>query len=355
MNNSSNHARHTQSNADDTSTRVTTSPAIDPHAIARILVARPNHRLGNLLLLTPLLVELERLLPGAEVDVFAGPDIAAELLDGFHSVNRVMCLSARPVLQPGRLLGYWRDLPRRHYDLAIDAELRSHSSRLAVARSRAGWRIGFAGGGNDSHLTHAISRPAEDQHEARLPVHLLRQALQQSDEWPIPPLTLYMDASERDLGQRRLTAVLGPADLSAPRIGLFADATGAKRLPVAWWEALTSQLQQRLPRARLLEIVPAHGRRLLSSPLPTVFCSPLRRLAALLSGLDLVVAADSGLMHLAVASGVPTLGLFRSTDPQRYRPYGGRSCAVDVRREDIQAVVLQAASRLESGAVVSAS
>lgn len=347
MNNSLNYIRHAPPDGSDASTRTVTGPIIDPHAIARVLVARPNHRLGNLLLLTPLLVELERLLPGAEIDVFAGPDMAAELLDGFHSVNRIMGLSARPVLQPGRLLGYWRDLPRRHYDLAIDAELRSHSSRLAVARSQAGWRIGFAGSDNDAHLTHTVFTPAGVQHEARLPVYLLRQALRQSDELPMSPLTLHLGEFERSLGQSRLTDLLGPADFSAPRIGLFAEATGAKRLSAEWWDACLSLLQQRIPRGRLLEIVPAHGRRLLPSPLSAVYCSPLRRLAALLSGLDLVIAADSGLMHLARASGVATLGLFRSTDPQRYGPYGGRSCAIDVRREDALAVALQAASMLD--------
>jgi len=35
---------------------------------SRVLVCRPNGRLGNTLLLTPLLQELERVFPGAEID-----------------------------------------------------------------------------------------------------------------------------------------------------------------------------------------------------------------------------------------------------------------------------------------------
>jgi ADP-heptose:LPS heptosyltransferase len=33
-------------------------------------------------------------------------------------------------------------------------------------------------------------------------------------------------------------------------------------------------------------------------------------------------------MHLAAASGVPLLGLFKATDPARYGPYGARQRAL---------------------------
>ena len=33
-------------------------------------------------------------------------------------------------------------------------------------------------------------------------------------------------------------------------------------------------------------------------------------------------------MHLAAASGVPTIGLFSVTDPVRYEPYGGLSRSI---------------------------
>ena len=37
---------------------------------------------------------------------------------------------------------------------------------------------------------------------------------------------------------------------------------------------------------------------------------------------------DSGLMHLAAASGTPTLGLFGPTDAAEYAPSGPRAAAV---------------------------
>jgi ADP-heptose:LPS heptosyltransferase len=49
---------------------------------------------------------------------------------------------------------------------------------------------------------------------------------------------------------------------------------------------------------------------------------PLMVLAACLERARLTVANDSGLMHLAAASGCPTLGLFGPSDDQNYAPRG---------------------------------
>jgi len=47
----------------------------------------------------------------------------------------------------------------------------------------------------------------------------------------------------------------------------------------------------------------------------------LRRLAWLLDAADLVVSPDTGPLHLAVALGTPTIGLYGFTDPKRVGPY----------------------------------
>jgi ADP-heptose:LPS heptosyltransferase len=50
----------------------------------------------------------------------------------------------------------------------------------------------------------------------------------------------------------------------------------------------------------------------------------MRVLAALLAGADLVVGNDSGITHLAAATGAPTVALFGPTDPARWAPRGPR-------------------------------
>jgi ADP-heptose:LPS heptosyltransferase len=54
----------------------------------------------------------------------------------------------------------------------------------------------------------------------------------------------------------------------------------------------------------------------------------LPELMALLSRADLVVAGDSGPLHLAVALGAPVVGLYGPTSPARNGPYGGQDVVV---------------------------
>jgi len=51
---------------------------------------------------------------------------------------------------------------------------------------------------------------------------------------------------------------------------------------------------------------------------------PLSEVAALLARADVVLGADSGVLHLAGAVGLRGVGLFGPTDPRRWRPLGGR-------------------------------
>lgn len=50
--------------------------------------------------------------------------------------------------------------------------------------------------------------------------------------------------------------------------------------------------------------------------------SPIRYLAAIIKKCTIVIGNDSGPMHIAVAMGVPTLGIYGPTDPKLQGPYG---------------------------------
>jgi ADP-heptose:LPS heptosyltransferase len=49
---------------------------------------------------------------------------------------------------------------------------------------------------------------------------------------------------------------------------------------------------------------------------------------ACLNKVDLYVGNDSGLMHMAAAAGIPTIGLFGPSKEENYGPYGDNGCAV---------------------------
>jgi heptosyltransferase-3 len=111
-------------------------------------------------------------------------------------------------------------------------------------------------------------------------------------------------------------------------VGIFANATGAKRYPMEWWNEFISTFKELSPQSSLIELIPAHGRSMLSEEWPGYYSSDIRRMGAVMAGLDLMISADCGVMHLAVASKVPTVGMFCVTDASVYEPYGLGSCSL---------------------------
>jgi lipopolysaccharide heptosyltransferase II len=63
---------------------------------------------------------------------------------------------------------------------------------------------------------------------------------------------------------------------------------------------------------------------------PATFVAPvtLGRTTALLASCDLCIANDSGIMHMAACSGVPTIGIFGPTDEKRNGPVGAPTLIV---------------------------
>lgn len=301
----------------------------------RILVCRPNHRLGNLLLLTPLLSELARDYPGAQVDLIVGGEHGSKLFGSFPNVGTVYALPRHALRQPWKFLRILHRLRQQHYDLAIDPDVSSQSSRLLVNYCRATNRIGFAGRKASGKLDCAMPIPDSTRHMGQLPVALLRWAI--GDHKPrlvgsaFPALDLRLSAAERTWGRQKLDGVLGLGQdrVRLPVIALYTHATAAKRHDQDWWLQLLAALRSNFPHALFVEILPAHGQSGLGGLLPGYYSSKPRRVAAVIAATRMILVADSGIMHLACASrGPAVVGLFQCTDPEVYGPYGAANHAI---------------------------
>ncbi|MBL0164514.1 MAG: glycosyltransferase family 9 protein [Xanthomonadales bacterium] len=306
-----------------------------PHTgIYRILICRPNHRLGNLLMLTPLLAELQAAYPGAQVDLIVGGDQGAALFGRFPNVGTVYHLPRHGFRQLWKTLAVVRRVFHEHYDLTIDPDLQSQSSRYLVGRCRSLHRIGFCGVKSSSRLSLAMPAPPLPQHMGQLPVALLRWAMGDfscSATSNVPMLDLRLSHDERAWGRNRLAELLhlDGHHASTETIAVFTHATGAKRYPDAWWKQLLAGLRQRYPGRRFVEILPAHGQSGVAAGIPGYYSDSPRRVAALLAATRLFVTADCGVMHLACAArGPQVIGLFQCSDPVLYGPYGERHSAI---------------------------
>lgn len=297
--------------------------------VHRIAVLRPNHRLGNTLLLTPLVQELEARFPSAEIELVVAGTAADAVFERFARVTAIHSFPTTSYGHPARVLRILRGLKERNYDLAIDPIPQSRSGRFLLnflhARDRVGFRWGVPS--RDRALTHSADPGLAPSHFAQAPVYLMRSAYFRTDARTAAagsgtqPLDLRLTASERREGERCLAKALGSAEGRArPRVGIFAHATGEKCYPVAWWRQIVAYLRNQQSRAQLLEFVPADGRPRLAGEIPALHMRNLRTLGATLAATSLVVIADGGVMHLADAAGARVLGLFKTTEPARYGP-----------------------------------
>ncbi|WP_347261689.1 glycosyltransferase family 9 protein [Rudaea sp.] len=312
---------------------------VPARGIHRILVCRATRTLGETLLLSPLLQEIEARFPGAEVDIVSGCGAAPALFARYAQVRRVSVLPRSIARAPLRYRRMLAELRGAKYDLAIDPYLLSHSDRLLVRTSQARFRIGFDGPKKSGHLTHALAAPRDEEHAAKLPVYLLRKTMGVGGDaatWTYPELDLHLCAAEREQGCESLRAVVASGAPAQPRatIGVYAFATGVKNYPREWWQRLLAVLAARYPDHAIVEIVPGFGRSLLDDAYPAYFSSDIRKLGGVLANLSLYVSADCGIMHLAAASGAPTVGIFSVTDIPGWSVYGARNHTIDARGLD---------------------
>ncbi|MHA6205975.1 glycosyltransferase family 9 protein [Dyella soli] len=313
--------------------------------IFRILVCRPNHRLGNTILLTPLITELEQRYKGAEIDIISEGDIAEEVFASFFSVKNVFCLPRRGFKHPVAFLGLLHQVRRTSYDLIVDPCLGSNFSRTLTRFLKGRYKLGFSDEASGSGLTHAVPTSVARKHMAKRPVNLLRWSATEhwTEQRDYPTLDIRLTEPEHAQGRHVIGELLSESQqtVTPPVVGIFANATGAKRYPMEWWSEFIATFKQLSPQASIIELIPAHGHSMLGAEWPGYYSSDIRRMGAVMAGMDLLISADCGVMHLAVASKVPTVGMFSVTDASVYAPYGLGSCPLLTRGMSAQEAARQ--------------
>jgi heptosyltransferase-2 len=292
--------------------------AISREAIRRVLLRLPNW-LGDTVMALPTLRSLRGALPAAElwcVGLWAGTVLKNEPGITRHLV---------PPGGVGARLAQARRLRQARFDLALVLP-NSFETALAARLAGARWRVGYAAEGRTFLLTHALRPDDGPIHEVAAYLRLLGP-LGVAGPSTAPP-TLPIDPGRR-AEARRLLAETGLPP-GQPRVGLqLGAAFGPSKLwPTDRIATLATRLEARGVHVVLLGSAGARG---LADEVTTKAGASIRSLvgrdrpallAALVSELDTLVAADSGPAHVAAAVGVPAVTLFGPTDPRLTAPLG---------------------------------
>lgn len=263
-------------------------------------------RIGDAVLSTGLLSHLIETNPGIRVTIACGP-AAAPLFEAVPGLERVLVVRKRRF--GAHWLALWGEVARKRWDIVVDLR-GSALSWLLLARRR----IIFRGGSQPTHRVRQIARAA----------HLD----------PPPPPKLW--STPRHDHQAESLAGTGTRILA---LGPTANWRG-KEWPIERFAALAEWLTAKgglLPGARVA-VLGGPGEEKAAAPL-IASLAPERRLDlvgrldlltafALLKRCALFIGNDSGLMHIAAAAGVPTLGLFGPSRDEHYAPFGPLSAVV---------------------------
>ena len=298
--------------------------------IRTILVNRPNHRLGNMLLITPLLQELIHNFPDCKIDLFVKGGLAPLLFKNYAQVDKIIRLPKRPFKELLKYTGVWFTLRKKKYDLVINVDKVSSSGRIATKTARA--RFKFFGDENEAKLAGR----ADGIHMGKRPVYLLRENLElpvTNVNDPVPPLNILLSAAELVAGKKIVDALV-PANNKT--ISIFTYATGAKCYTPAWWDVFFTALKNNFPGYNFLEVLPAENVSQLNFSIPHFHSMDVREICAVIANTTLFIGADSGMMHLAAASTTPVVGLFSVTNMAAYEPYGQGSTGIHTEETGIQ-------------------
>ncbi|TWT98117.1 Lipopolysaccharide heptosyltransferase 1 [Botrimarina colliarenosi] len=302
--------------------------ARDP-ARPRVLIARMS-AIGDTILTTPVACRLRERFPGAYL-AWVVEQKSARFVEGHPAIDETIVLPRGWFVSPKSVLALRRRLSPMRFDATIDCQSITKSA-LACWATGAPLRIGCRGR-YGSELSPWLNNRLV---EPRRP-HLTDRSLEllgplgieaaaepyESVRWDLP----------RSPGAEQNVARWAPDDAFAV---INPGATWDSKL---WEMERFGEVAKRLGERRGLASVVVWGGDREQAWAKTIAASSggwaklapptsLPELAALLRQARLLLSSDTGPMHLAVAVGAPTVGLFGSTHPDDCGPYGAPHEAV---------------------------
>lgn len=302
--------------------------------VTRILICRPNPRLGNQLLMTPLLQEVIATFPDCKIDLFVNGNAAPSIFKGYENVNKIIRLPRKPFKELIKYVKGWMAIKAYKYDIVINVVKNSSSGRLSAQFATADFK--FFGDDVDNLAT----KYDDYDHIAKYPVYNFRHYLHllgfQENKNPIPPLDIKLSHAELAAAKNSLQDIVKN---DKKTICIFTFATGDKCYKNVWWQPFYDQLKVRFPDYNIVEVLPVENVSQINFEAPSFYSKNIREIAAFIANTALFVGADSGMMHLASASLSTTAGLFCVTNEKMYAPYGNGSFAINTNKTSIEEAV----------------
>jgi len=292
--------------------------------IERVLICRPNHRLGNLLLITPLVQEVIARFPDCKIDLVVQGGLAPIIFENYENVERIIMLPKKPFKNLFTYIKGIISIKKRPYDIAINAVKGSSSGKLYTLMARSKYKVFEV---DDKEIQLKFK---DHLHIAKYQVYSFRNYLSKLDLKnkidPIFGINLKLSNVEIENGQKKLNELV---NFEKKTICLFTHATGDKCYSEEWWLNFYEKLKIEFSGYNFIEVLPIENISKIRFKAPSFYSKDIREICSLIANTAVFIGADSGIMHLASAAQTPTIGLFSRDNQEAYQPFGNDSVAIN--------------------------
>lgn len=305
----------------------------------RIVLARPCC-IGDVVMATAALSALRQTFPEAHITWAVGP-WSARAIEHHHAIDAILNIGDdMPLRTPATLLRFVNRLRARDFDLAVSL-VRSPLMSLAILLARIPVRAGLDSGGRGFGYNMRIPiDPAAREHESEIYLKVI-SAIAGRD------VQAYANLPVTEAAKTAVRARLAEAGIDAPFIVAH---------PGGGVNPGTRMTSKRFPPPQLAEtlnrVAAGAGLILLGGPDDGALVAEVERhldvraliwvdrlsfqeIGALAAEALVYIGNDSGLTHLAAASGAKTVMLMGATDALRYAPYAPGSFAISIRGKEV--------------------
>lgn len=304
---------------------------IDKDEINSIIIIRPNYRIGNILFLTPLINELQKELPNAKIDIIVGMKLAGKTLEPIPNIDKVIDIPRKLLLHPIQLFSIIKNIRKKRYNLAINISDGSLSSEITTKLINSKYKASFKNEKSLISLTHTVKKENIYNHAGSTALELLKLF---TDDIPNNNIKLDIKLSDIEIekGKNELNNLLLKCNVrnNATTIALFRNARFDKKISDEWWNSWHKELVTIDKNIIVIDILSPDIPSKLNKNVLNYSNKDLRILGAFFKSCDLYISADTGPLHLALASNAKCLALFNKTNIDKYGTLGEQNLTIDI-------------------------
>ncbi len=290
--------------------------------------------MGDMILTTPVIREFKKRFPNNPIDVLAQPLPAQVLLNNPNVRNVYTDLKVAP-------------LREQRYGLAIDF-LSTPGSALISRLSGARYRIGYQLRWRSMWYTHPIERRVEPLYNPLTKFDLMNPLGVVPSDSALPEI--FIRGKDKLWASNRLAEcdlneteqVIGLAPWSKREWRRWSLSSWIDQLKRINNEHKTSFIMFASESERI-ELKPLLDCRFHDNNKPIIWAGAdhILRVAALMKRCQVLIGADNGLKHIAVAANVPTITVYVGSEPEVWNPPDDpKHIAIDVRKDPFNQIYI---------------